>query len=444
MTGWNEQQGYESDTTNFDKLYNPKYQQNQNFIPTTAAQLLSSQTLLGGFDDSYDSPMSSTSNLNSGFFSPSTNINDSFPQKEFELDVDNSESAESAEFVCPECSKTFTKLVALRSHETVHKAEKTHVCLFCHKAFARRHDMLRHERTVHSAEKALMCSTCNTVFSNAEELDLHCKLENHIPSDKVVKVSKKGEVGKKVKKKSSNTSQQINLEYDGQYPRKLSSASINSDSFNPFQTPIPGANGINMNSSGFPIPNQQPMFNTFPNPQQSYSIPVPDPTYAQYKGDTFVNNPQVNPQIRIQQTQFVPSQFQPMQVPQANPFPQMQMQNNVQTAFIPDMNQQGYQMSISNPMALSPKLNPARSKPSLSHLSLNATAKPSPLSREVYSMYDRRDIFQEAAVSNYQFEEPFVSGCDGLVLGLDMDYSMPNQNYNPPQLSDFKMDLTDF
>ena len=168
-------------------------------------------------------------------------------------------NTQEEEFVCLECNRTFPKLVALKSHEVVHTSmignihllltvldEKKHQCLFCSKAFARRHDMLRHERTVHAAEKSLTCELCKKTFPDTDTLQLHCLKEGHPMPEKTMNAPSSGKTLKKSKLlKKSNSNITI--------PKRLSaSASVGSFNTQGIPMQIPVSNNVSSGLSNIP------------------------------------------------------------------------------------------------------------------------------------------------------------------------------------------------
>ncbi|KAJ3360335.1 hypothetical protein HDU91_004660 [Kappamyces sp. JEL0680] len=144
--------------------------QPHTFVPMNAASLLAAE------DSFLNSP--TLSRKSSGYFSPYEDDYGAGEMNSLSLDSAVEPNANN-EYVCGECNRTFNKLVALRSHEVVHSNDKKHLCQFCQKPFARRHDMLRHQRTVHATEQALTCEVCKITFPDAENLQQHCLAENH-------------------------------------------------------------------------------------------------------------------------------------------------------------------------------------------------------------------------------------------------------------------------
>nr|XP_054760256.1 zinc finger and SCAN domain-containing protein 2-like isoform X2 [Lytechinus pictus] len=75
-------------------------------------------------------------------------------------------------YVCPVCSKGFTRSDCFRRHKKTHRSERPHECHLCPKRFQRAEDLRRHLRT-HSGEKPYACSVCNRRFGRNSSLKQH-------------------------------------------------------------------------------------------------------------------------------------------------------------------------------------------------------------------------------------------------------------------------------
>ena len=69
------------------------------------------------------------------------------------------------------CSKTFSRLYSLRSHQRAHAAHRPFRCNACAASFARNHDLKRHVR-LHD-RKAWKCGGCHKIFSRRDAIKRH-------------------------------------------------------------------------------------------------------------------------------------------------------------------------------------------------------------------------------------------------------------------------------
>ncbi|ESK90880.1 transcriptional regulator prz1 [Moniliophthora roreri MCA 2997] len=69
------------------------------------------------------------------------------------------------------CTKTFSRLFSLRTHQRVHSSQRPYTCSLCPASFVRNHDLKRHTR-LHE-KKVWKCSGCNKVFSRRDASKRH-------------------------------------------------------------------------------------------------------------------------------------------------------------------------------------------------------------------------------------------------------------------------------
>jgi uncharacterized Zn-finger protein len=72
----------------------------------------------------------------------------------------------------PSCSKTFTRLYNLKSHQRTHQDERPFKCSVCPLAFSRNHDLKRHVK-IHVVVKPYVCKGCDKAFSRMDALKRH-------------------------------------------------------------------------------------------------------------------------------------------------------------------------------------------------------------------------------------------------------------------------------
>jgi hypothetical protein len=245
--------------------------------------------------------------------------------------------------------------------------------------------MLRHERTVHSAEKNIACLTCNVSFPDSESLLAHCREVNHVFSEKKKK--------KNFKRKSK--SQVGNRHYLESQAEESSSQTIVTPSVDswldtttqrsrPTEPFVPPDVNLFHNVSS----QNPPIYGSYShtNYHQTYSMPVPDPSYTMY----------------------------------SNPYPGYIQHNTTQRGFVPNMNQVGYQMSTSAPRPL-----PTRPLP----LSLDMSfQQPEFETEQPFFQFERQQLLDiKSPLRLSRFEDPFESVCDGLVV-----HESNSINHYPP------------
>lgn len=104
--------------------------------------------------------------------------NDLAPHEE----VDNSTRPYSApkiqknkihNYICPYCSKVFSRNYNLKSHLVTHSAERPYPCGVCEKSFSRLNDCIRHQNS-HEGQR-FRCEGCGKEFTRADSLRNHHK-----------------------------------------------------------------------------------------------------------------------------------------------------------------------------------------------------------------------------------------------------------------------------
>lgn len=81
-------------------------------------------------------------------------------------------------YQCQRCSKRFTRLYNLKSHQNIHTKERPFACTFenCSWKFARPHDLKRH-MLLHTGEKPHGCPYCERRFPRRDALLRHWKVD---------------------------------------------------------------------------------------------------------------------------------------------------------------------------------------------------------------------------------------------------------------------------
>uniref|UniRef100_S4RFS2 Zinc finger E-box binding homeobox 2b n=1 Tax=Petromyzon marinus TaxID=7757 RepID=S4RFS2_PETMA len=80
--------------------------------------------------------------------------------------------AESGNFSCDLCDKTFQKSSSLLRHKYEHTGKRPHQCEVCNKAFKHKHHLIEHSR-LHSGEKPYRCDRCGKRFSHSGSYSQH-------------------------------------------------------------------------------------------------------------------------------------------------------------------------------------------------------------------------------------------------------------------------------
>ncbi|KAI7862402.1 hypothetical protein BDF14DRAFT_1736369, partial [Spinellus fusiger] len=78
-------------------------------------------------------------------------------------------------FTCPECSQTFSRPHNLKSHLTIHSAERPYEASNFH-PFRRHHDLKRHQK-LHTGERPHVCKHCRRSFARLDALNRHQRAE---------------------------------------------------------------------------------------------------------------------------------------------------------------------------------------------------------------------------------------------------------------------------
>ncbi|KAJ1533824.1 hypothetical protein HK096_004711 [Nowakowskiella sp. JEL0078] len=78
------------------------------------------------------------------------------------------------EFVCPSCTRSFSRRFNLATHMQTHDShrERPFACPNCASTFVRQHDLTRHA-SVHAATKPHKCAGCGTAFSRRDAMLRH-------------------------------------------------------------------------------------------------------------------------------------------------------------------------------------------------------------------------------------------------------------------------------
>ncbi|XP_059181062.1 histone-lysine N-methyltransferase PRDM9-like [Centropristis striata] len=110
-------------------------------------------------------------------------------QEVTEAESKSAGDAETSQFICTDCSKSFTNEASLKKHKaTVHERLRPYVCTECHKCFIQYNDLTRHLRHHQQQQKKegklneapegsstmpFSCAECSLTFSSVDSLQQH-------------------------------------------------------------------------------------------------------------------------------------------------------------------------------------------------------------------------------------------------------------------------------
>nr|XP_033788246.1 zinc finger protein 271-like isoform X1 [Geotrypetes seraphini]XP_033788247.1 zinc finger protein 271-like isoform X1 [Geotrypetes seraphini] len=78
-------------------------------------------------------------------------------------------------FTCPECNKSFTRLIGLKIHQRNHTGDKPYKCTVCNKSFTQLSTLKVHQR-IHTGDKPYKCTLCNKSFTQLSNLKAHQRI----------------------------------------------------------------------------------------------------------------------------------------------------------------------------------------------------------------------------------------------------------------------------
>ncbi|TPX67402.1 hypothetical protein SpCBS45565_g03822 [Spizellomyces sp. 'palustris'] len=113
--------------------------------------------------------------------SPTMTPRDQQPIEESGVEIQNGQTEEGGgkapkSYLCPICSRPFSRMYNLRTHIERHSIRRTFECDLCPAKFSRSHDLARH-RLTHTQERPYTCERCGRRFARRDALRRHDKVD---------------------------------------------------------------------------------------------------------------------------------------------------------------------------------------------------------------------------------------------------------------------------